>query len=260
MDRSGWRVFAGVRREEDAQSLQEAASEKLVPLMLELTDREQIAAAAQRIGSETGKTGLDGLVNNAGITIPCPLEALPIDDFRRLLEVNLIGQVAVTQAMLPQLRNAGGRIVFVSSVSSRRAVPLLGAYTASKAGLGAVADTFRQELRHWGIEVSLIEPGGIETPIWDRGEVEIDAILEQSPIDVDGLYGKMITAFRDLAKRSAARRVTPEKVAASIERALLARRPRTRYLVGADARGQAVAQRLLPDRTLDAAVARVMRS
>jgi NAD(P)-dependent dehydrogenase (short-subunit alcohol dehydrogenase family) len=258
MDASGWRVFAGVRREQDAEALRGAASERLVPLLLEITDQEQITVAVEEIAAVTGESGLDGLVNNAGITIPCPLELLPLDDLRRLFEVNLIGQLAVTQALLPQLRASRGRVVFVSSISSRRAVPFLAAYSASKSGLSAIADGLRQELRSWQVDVSLVEPGLIETPMWDRGEKEFDSVLERSSADTDALYGSAIASFRKLADQALSRRISPQKVVAAIEHALIARRPRTRYLVGLDARGQAFALRFMPDRAIDFAVARLM--
>ena len=226
--------------------------------MLDITDSEQIAVAAKQVAETVGEAGLDGLVNNAGVAFIFPLEALPIEEFRRLLEINLIGQVAVTQALLPQLRKSSGRVVFVGSVSGRTAPPLLGAYGAGKAGLSAVGDVFRQELRAWRIAVSIVEPGSIETPIWERAEDDVDRLLAQDPADLNRLYGGTITAFRDLSRRMAARRIPAEKVASSIERALTARRPRTRYLVGLDARAQALGRLLLSDRLLDWGVARML--
>ena len=175
LDAAGWRVFAGVRKQEDADALGEAGSERLVPLILDVTDAEQIAAAAARIETEA-RDGLDGLVNNAGVAIPGPLETLAIDDFRRQVEVNLTAHVAVTQAMLPAIRAARGRIVFISSIGGRVALPLTGAYHAAKFGIEAVGDVFRQELRPWGISVSIVEPGSIDTPIWERGERTADEI------------------------------------------------------------------------------------
>lgn len=259
-DREGWRVFAGVRSDRDGEALRAEASERLVPLRLDVTSSEQISAACERISAEVGGSGLDGLVNNAGITIPFPLEALSLDDFRRLLDVNLTGQLAVTQALLPQLRTARGRIVFVSSISGRRGMPMLAAYSASKAGLGAIADGFRQELRGWRIGVSLIEPGSIETPIWNRGEKELEAARKRSPVDAESLYGKLIAAFLELAGGMDWQKTPPDKVVAAIEHALTARRPRPRYLVGLDARSQALATRFLPDRVLDFLTALYIRA
>lgn len=258
MDAAGWRVFAGVRRENDAESLNEAGSSNLVPLRLDITKPEQVATAAEDLDAELGGSGLDGLVNNAGITIPCPLEAIPLEDFHRLLAVNLTGHLATTQALLPQLRASQGRIVFVSSISGRRALPMLGAYTASKAGLNAVADGFRQELRRWRVGVSIVEPGSIETPIWDRGEKELDEVAERSRVDMEHLYGKLIVAFRALANRMLDQRLPAEKVVTVIEHALTASRPRPRYVVGREAKMQAWAIRLVPDQALDFAVARYL--
>jgi NAD(P)-dependent dehydrogenase (short-subunit alcohol dehydrogenase family) len=253
LDSRGWRVFAGVRREEDAESLREAGSDRLRPLILDVTSAEQIAAAAARIaGDGDGDgAGLHGLVNNAGITVPGPLETLPIADFRRQLEVNLTSHVAVTQAMLPSIRAARGRIVFNTSIGGLMAIKMLGAYHASKFALEAVGDVFRQELAPWGIRVSIIEPGSIATPFWERGVSEADALVARSSEQERALYPKYIARYQRVARSAAARGITPEKVAATIEKALTSARPRTRYLVGLDARGQALLARLLPDRAAD---------
>lgn len=256
LDAHGWRVYAGVRKDEDAASLREAGSDRLEPLTLDVTDAGQIAAAAERIGVETGPAGLGGLVNNAGIAVPGPLETLPIDDFRRQIDVNLTAQVAVTQALLPAIRTARGRIVFITSIGGLMAFPMFGAYHAAKFGLEAVGDVFRQELRSWGISVSVVEPGSIATPIWERGQAEVDAIAGRAGDGHTDLYGEAIDAYREVARKTGERGIPPEKVAARIEHALSARRPRVRYLVGADARGQALASRVLPDRLVDWLVAR----
>ncbi|HEX3173308.1 MAG TPA: SDR family NAD(P)-dependent oxidoreductase [Solirubrobacterales bacterium] len=257
LDRAGWRVFAGVRRDEDAASLREAGSERIRPLMLDVTDAAQISAAAGQIEETVGETGLDGLVNNAGIAVPGPLETLPIDDFKRQVEVNLTAHVAVTQAALPAIRLARGRIVFITSIGGLMAFPMFGAYHAAKFGLEAVGDVFRRELRPWDIAVSIVEPGSIATPIWERGEQEVDAIAGRAGEGHAALYGEAIAAGKEIARKTGERGIPPEKVAATIERALTARRPRTRYLVGADARGQAFAARFLPARLVDSIVARI---
>lgn len=256
LDAAGWRVFAGVRKEDDAASLREAGSERMVPLMLDVTDADQIAAAAERIGTEVGAAGLDGLVNNAGIAVPGPLETLPIEDFERQIGVNLTAHVAVTQAMLPAIRSAGGRIVFITSIGGLMAFPMFGAYHAAKFGLEAVGDVFRRELRPWGIKVAIIEPGSIATPIWERGDAEVDALAERAGDGHAELYGEASAAFREVARKTGKRGIPPERVATKIEHALTAKRPRTRYLVGADARGQALVARVLPDRLIDWIVAR----
>ncbi|HEY4780132.1 MAG TPA: SDR family NAD(P)-dependent oxidoreductase [Solirubrobacterales bacterium] len=257
LDAAGWRVFAGVRREEDAAGLKAAGSERMTPLFLDIVESEQIAAAAQRIETEVDG-GLDGLVNNAGIAVPGPLETLPIEDFRRQLEVNLTGHVAMTQAMLPAIRRAGGRIVFVSSVGGRIAFPLTGAYHAAKFGVEAVGDVFRQELRPWGISVSIVEPGSIDTPIWQRIDDGGDEIGDRGHAEQEALYGGAIASYRKVVKKLAERGIPPDKVAVAIERALSSRRPRSRYLVGFDVKLQTRAKLLLPTAIFDRIVARQM--
>lgn len=259
LDGDGWRVFAGVRREEDAEELRAAGSGRLVPVMLDVTDAAQVADAAHLLGEQVRQGGLDGLVNNAGIAVLSPLETIPLEDFRRQIEVNLTGQVAVTQAVLPLVRLATGRVVFVSSIGGRMALPFGAPYHAAKFGVEAVADCLRQELRPWKIGVAVIEPGSIDTPIWERGEQIADEVAGRAPAAQEELYGATIERFRSAVRRTAERGIAPDKVANAVAHALTARRPRTRYLVGADARGQALAHRLLPDRAFDWVVARMMR-
>jgi NAD(P)-dependent dehydrogenase (short-subunit alcohol dehydrogenase family) len=255
LDAAGWRVLAGVRRQEDAEALVGAGSANLSPLFLDVTDADQIAAAARLI--EAQPDGLAALVNNAGVAIPSPLETIPIDDFRQQIEVNLNGQVAVTQAMLPSLRAAGGRIVFLSSIGGRIAFPMTGAYHAAKFGIEAVGDVFRQELRPWGISVSIVEPGSIDTPIWERGERTSDEIGGRSP-QREALYGRAIESYRKVVRSTAERGIPPEKVARVIEHALSASRPRSRYLVGLDAKVQARIKPLIPTPIFDRIVAKMM--
>jgi NAD(P)-dependent dehydrogenase (short-subunit alcohol dehydrogenase family) len=255
LDAAGWRVLAGVRKEEDAAALREAGSERLSPLFLDVTDADQIAAAAASIEAEAD--GLSGLVNNAGVAIPSPLETMPIEDFRRQIEINLTAHVAVTQAMLGSVRRAGGRVVFISSIGGRIAFPLTGAYHAAKFGVEAVGDTFRQELRPWGIRVSIVEPGSVDTPIWERGEQTADEIGGRSP-QREALYGQAIASYRKVIKQLAERGIAPEKVAEAVEHALTSNRPRSRYLVGLDAKVQARLRPLLPTPVFDRIVARAM--
>jgi NAD(P)-dependent dehydrogenase (short-subunit alcohol dehydrogenase family) len=271
LEAGGWRVFAGVRRQEDADALTASASDRLRPLILDVTDPDQIAAAAERIGEEAG--ALHGLVNNAGIAVPGPLETLPIEDFRRQVEVNLTAQVAVTQAMLPLIRqaptvpfsrngsernHARGRIVFISSIGGRIAFPLNGAYHAAKFGVEAVGDVFRQELMPWDISVSIVEPGSIDTPIWERGEREADAIEARASESQEQLYGQAIEGFRRVVRETAERGVSPERAADAIEHALTAAHPRARYLVGVDAKVQARIAPVVPTRLWDRLVGYMM--
>jgi NAD(P)-dependent dehydrogenase (short-subunit alcohol dehydrogenase family) len=259
LDAGGWQVFAGVRRDADADSLREAGSERLLPLTLDVTDAGQIASAGERVESETGAGGLDGLVNNAGIGMPGPLETMPMDDIRRQVEVNMFGHLAVTRAMLPSIRRAAGRIVFISSIGGRIAFPMNGPYHLAKFGIEAMGDVFRQELRPWGISVSIVEPGSIATPIWERSEREIDALLERS-LATEELYGKPLGAVRRASRRLGEAGIAPDRVAARIEHALTARRPRSRYLVGLDAKFQARAKILIPARVWDRIVDRMIGS
>lgn len=256
LDASGWRVFAGVRDPADGESLRAASSERLTPITLDVTDPEQIAAAAARV-EEEAEDGLHGLVNNAGVAIPGPLETIPLDDFRRQLEVNLVAYVAMTQALLHSIRKAKGRIVFVSSIGGRIAFPFGGPYHASKFGTEAIGDVFRQELRPWGLRVAIVEPGSIDTPIWERGQRKATEIEAKAP-KTDLLYGAAIEKFRKVIQDTAERGIPPEKVAKAIAHALESNRPRSRYLVGLDAKVQARLKPLIPTPVFDRIVARTL--
>jgi NAD(P)-dependent dehydrogenase (short-subunit alcohol dehydrogenase family) len=259
LDADGWRVFAGVRREEDAAALRAAGSGRLQPLILDVTDPAHVAAASERVGEAVGGTGLDGLVNNAGIPYGGAVEVLEIDELRRVLEVNVVGQVAVTKALLPLIRAARGRIVLVGSINGRLAPPFLAPYSASKHAIEAVGDSLRLELRPLGVEVSIIEPGAVITPIWEKARRVGDEAVATMSDEQRALYGARIEDFTEAALRNAERGVAPEKVAKAVAHALGARRPRTRYLVGADARAQALLRRLVPDRLRDRVVDRLIR-
>jgi NAD(P)-dependent dehydrogenase (short-subunit alcohol dehydrogenase family) len=248
--RSGWRVLAGVRSSADAERLR---GRDVEPITLDVTDADAIAAAAERLDG----AGLHGLVNNAGIAVSMPLEFLPLDEFRRQLEVNLVGQIAVTQAFLPHLRRARGRIVNVGSIAGRSALPFLGAYAASKHALEAVTDALRVELRPFGIDVAIVEPATIATPIWAKGGENVQRLLQGLPGEVLTLYGERMAAFRNAAAAAAQRAEPAEDVAKVVERALTAERPRTRYLVGRDARRRSLVERL-PDRLRDRVYERVL--
>ena len=168
LDTQGFRVFAGVRLAPAGQELKRRASDRLTPVILDVTQADSIRTAAEAIGQAVGSDGLAGLVNNAGIVVAGPLELLPIEELRRQFEVNVIGNVAVTQALLPLLRQGRGRIVNMGSLNGVMAPPYFGPYSASKFALEALSDCLRVELRKWGISVSLIEPGSVKTPIWEK--------------------------------------------------------------------------------------------
>jgi NAD(P)-dependent dehydrogenase (short-subunit alcohol dehydrogenase family) len=255
--RGGLRVFAGVRKPEDAEALR-SQSPDITPLILDVTDAEQLAAAVAEVDAAVGAEGLHGLVNNAGVSGGAPTEFLPLDDLRAMFDVNVFGVVATTQAFLPLLRRgAPGRIVCIGSIGGRMAVPFLAAYSMSKAAVSALCDSLRGELRPWGIGVSLVEPGAIRTPIWEKGLRGVDESLERWPEQAVELYGEVIPVLRRTTEKTAAQAIAPENVAKVVEHALTAARPRTRYLVGADARFQAMARRI-PDRPRDALVARTI--
>jgi NAD(P)-dependent dehydrogenase (short-subunit alcohol dehydrogenase family) len=256
LDARGWRVFACVRREQDGQALRQKASERLSPIPLDVSDATSIAAAAAAVSDAVGVAGLAGLVNNAGIAVAAPLEFLPIAELRRQLEVNVIGQVAVTQAFMPLLRQARGRIVNMGSVSGRIAPPFIGAYGASKFALEAVTDALRIELRPWGIEVIIIEPGGIATPIWEKSATVADGIIAQLPQQALAYYGTVIPAVRARAARTSKTGTPTVKVADAVEHALTAGRPKTRYVVGRGAKFRVAVIARLPDRLRDAVIAR----
>jgi len=248
----GFDAVGAVRKDEDAERL-EARGVRTV--RIDVTDADQIAAARDSLGD----TPLAGLVNNAGIAVAAPLEFLPMDRLRQQLEINLIGQAAVTQAFLPALRRARGRVVMVSSIGGRVALPLVGAYNASKFGLEGLSDSLRRELRQHGVDVILIEPGGVKTPIWNKAEKLADDMLEDVPPDAERLYGKMIAAVRAGTKQIATDSGSePGEVAEAIAEALTASRPRTRYLVGSDAKMRARMARVLPDRVMDRLIGRAL--
>jgi NAD(P)-dependent dehydrogenase (short-subunit alcohol dehydrogenase family) len=248
----GFTPIAGVRKDDDAERMEGLG---LRTVKLDVTDPDGIASARESLGDEP----LTGLVNNAGIAVAAPLEFLPIDRLRQQLEVNLIGQIAVTQAFLPALRRARGRIVNVSSIGGRVALPLVGAYNASKFGLEGASDSLRRELRLHGVDVILIEPGGVKTPIWKKGEVLADEITEDLPPEAERFYGRLIARVRaETRKIDEERGSEPRAVAEAIATALTARRPRARYLVGTDAKQRAVAAKLLPARVMDRMIARAL--
>jgi NAD(P)-dependent dehydrogenase (short-subunit alcohol dehydrogenase family) len=246
--RRGHTVLAGVRRPVEGL-------EPCTPLTLDVTNAEHVAAA----GEEASRGGLDALVNNAGIAVTGPVEYLPLDALRHQLEVNTIAQVAVTQACLPALRAARGRIVNLSSISGRVALPLYGPYAASKYAIEALSDSLRQELRGTGVAVVLIEPGAIDTPIWERGIRAGDALWASLPAIARERYGPLQQTIRRLAQHAGREGEAPEAVARTIAGALEAQRPRTRYVIGRDARIQDVLQRVLAGRPMDALIRGVMR-
>jgi NAD(P)-dependent dehydrogenase (short-subunit alcohol dehydrogenase family) len=257
---SGWTVLAGVRDPAAGERLvAEAPTGRLVALALEVTDAAQIAQAAQAVRERSDASvagGLDALINNAGIGIGGPLEVVPEEDLRRQFDVNVFGQMAVTRALLPALRLARGRIVFISSIGGRVATPFTAPYGASKHAIEAFGDALRGELHSSGIQVCLIEPGSVATPIWDKSRTEADRLT--IPPELQDPYGKVPAAMDKVLHDTAKRGVSPELVASTIEKALTARRMPARRLVGRDAQGMLLAKRLLPDRVFDVLIRRAL--
>ncbi len=256
--RGGWTVLAGVRDPAAGESLaQEAAAGRVVPVELDVTDPAQIAAAVERVRGQTADGRLDALVNNAGIGLGGPLELISPEDLRRQFDVNVFAQIAVTQALLPALRQAHGRIVFVSSIGGRVAMAFTAPYAASKHALEAFGDALRVELHTSNVQVALIEPGSVVTPIWDKSRSEADRV--NVPPELQAQYGHVPAAMDKVLEDTARRGVPPEQVAETIERALTAPRMRARYVVGRDAKAMLIAKRLLPDLVFDRVARRVLR-
>jgi NAD(P)-dependent dehydrogenase (short-subunit alcohol dehydrogenase family) len=261
---SGWTVLAGVRDPVAGERLIEEADGdgRMVPLTLDVTDAPQIAQAAELLEKETRQAGqpgtgrLDALVNNAGIGVGGPLELIPLQELRKQLEVNVVGQIAVTQAMLPALRRARGRIVFVSSIGGRVAMAFTGPYAASKHAIEAIGDALRVELRSSNVQVALVEPAAVATPIWDKGRAEAERA--SVPPGLEEQYGHVPAAMSKVLRDSARRGVPPERVAKTIERALTARRMKARYLIGGDARAMLLAKRVLPGLLFDRVARRAL--
>ena len=231
----GFHVFAGVRRKADAEALARESTGSLVPLLVDVTDSSSIRGAAQAVRLAVRAHESFALVNNAGIAVAAPLELLSIDDLRRQFEVNLFGQVAVTQEFLPLLRALRGRIIFMGSLFGRIAVPLAGPYSAAKFALEAVAEAFAVELHPWKIPVSILEPGNIATPIWSKFRGR-GGDAARSGSTGEGLYGDVQASMMRLAEFFSRGGLTPVQVARVVHRVLTARRPRARYLVGWDAK------------------------
>ena len=249
----GYTVFAGVRREEDANAIK---AERVEPVILDVTDTASIAAARDRVLAQTNGR-LDALVNNAGIVVYSPLEFVPLDTFREQFEVNVVGPLAMAQAFLPALREARGRIINIGSISGRFVAPFGGPYSASKFALRALNDVLRLELHPFGIEVSLIAPGAVATPIWAKSSARAQALIAQQPPRAMELYGRAMRALGASMRGTPKAAADPEAVVDAVVRALWAPRPRAEYIVGRDAQIFAVIASL-PARVRERIVRRFM--
>lgn len=251
----GWRVFAGVRKAADGRRLQQATTQ-IQPVILDVTKPAHITRALALIHRLVGKDGLQALLNNAGIAVGGPLEFLPLSEWRRQMEVNFFGLVALTQACLPLLRAGQGRVINVSSIGGRIVAPLLAPYSASKFALEAYSDGLRRELAPWGLPVVSIQAGSIDTPIWAKSLGSAQRMRTRLPRRAESLYGPMMRRGQRRAQAAAARGLPAGQFAWLVERILNAPRPRPRYAIGRGTAFTIFMARLLPDRVMDWIVSR----
>jgi len=259
LDSLGFSVIATDLPLTDSESLEREASDRLSSVDLDVTDPDSIAAAAERAREITGGRGLAGLVNNAGIAVAGPLEHVPLDDIRTQLEVNTIGPIAVSRAMLPLLRIGRGRIVNITSLAGRISAPFLGPYSASKHALEAVSASMRVELKPWGIHVCAIEPGFLRTGIYEAGNERFDRMAADFPPEVERDYGDILAGRLENQERLQRRALSPKRAAKTVARALTSKRPKARYLVGPDARVLAAIHTIAGPRAVEAVSTLAMR-
>jgi NAD(P)-dependent dehydrogenase (short-subunit alcohol dehydrogenase family) len=252
----GFHVLAGVRGDADADRL---AGERIEPVKLDITDPDQVAAIAERVATDGRRMPLGALVNNAGIAVNAPVEVIPMREWRHQFDVNFFGHVAVTQALLPALLDAGGRIVNVSSIGGRVVGPTFGAYAASKFAIEAMSDALRREVGRLGVRVIVVEPGTIATAIWGKGIAKAESLVGAMSTDQQARYRDLIVAVRDQAQTLERNGLDPAVAARVIADAIEAPKPRARYLIGRDAKVMARAARLLPDRVVDRIIAKGLR-
>lgn len=255
--KQGFHVLAGVRRAEDAAELR---TDGVEPVILDVTDTEQVREVAALVGDDPEDRPIGVLVNNAGIAVSAPVEMIPMQEWRRQFEVNFFGQVAMIQALLPALLRAQGRIVNVSSIGGRVVGPMFGAYGGSKFALEAMSDALRREVGRLGVKVVLIEPGTVATPIWGKGLDTSHGLTEAASGEQRARYDDLVAAARKQAEALERNGISPHEVAKVILEAVESPRPRPRYLAGRDAKIMATLARYLPDRTLDRLIAGNLRT
>lgn len=259
LDRMGFTVFAGVRNPADGEALQAKASDRLVPVRLDVTSRTDIEAAVAMVSESAGAEGLLGLVNNAGTAVAGPQEYLTEQDWRDAFEVNVFGTAAMTAACLPLLRQAKGRVVNISSLAGKVAMPFFAPYAASKHAMEAMSDALRLELQPWGMHVAVVEPGSIATPIWEKGVGRARGIRAEMPAAAEERYGETMERMLKGAAKLGEKGGPTKDVSRAIIHALTSKRPRTRYVVGRDARIAISATRFMPDRLRDRFVAKTTK-
>jgi len=253
--RRGFHVIAGVRRDNDADAIRGPGIE---PLIVDITDADHIKALAARVNGEPKGRLVRALVNNAAVQANVPIEAFGIDEWPRMFEVNLFGQIAATQALLPALFGSRGRVVNISSVGGKVAMAAYGPYAATKFALEAVSDSLRRELAPFGVDVVVVEPGAVRTEMLGRAIAGAQELVSAMTPEQSRRYGGLVHAVNAQAASSTASGVPPEAAAKVIAKAVTARKPRTRYTVGREAALIRVT-RFLPDRTLDRALAAALR-
>jgi NAD(P)-dependent dehydrogenase (short-subunit alcohol dehydrogenase family) len=236
LDQLGCQVFATVRSEQDAESVKSESSERLTPLILDVTDSSSLDRGQDIIREQVGDKGLWGLVNNAAIAFVSPLEFAPMEEFRALYEVNVFGALAITQKMLPLIRQARGRIVNISSTASSVVAPFHGPYSSSKLALNGLSDSLRLELKPLGVKVSLIIYGSVQTPIWDKGGDSSTQVAREYPSEALALYGENLRRLRDYFNRIGKNGMTTQQSFQPVLHALTSERPKPCYYVGNDAR------------------------
>lgn len=233
--RLGFKVFAGVRKQTDADNLSSQNPGRIIPILIDIRDQLMIDTAYDWVALETGTQGLTGLINNAGIGFGAPIECIPIQQLKEVFEVDVFGHIKMIQKFLPLLRHTQGRIINISSISGQLPQPFQSTYSAAKMALESFSDSLRIELRPWNIKISIIEPGSIKTPIWSKSNDRTQELFAQFSPELQELYRSSITAFNYTADKFSHLATGSAVVAKAIEHALTAKHPRSRYLVGKDA-------------------------
>lgn len=259
LDKSGYRVFAGVRKEEDAKRLKTEGSRRLCPVILDITNQEQIEVILNLVMEKLGpEEGLSGLVNNAGICETGPVEFIGLERLRRQLEVNFIGHVALIQTFLPLIRKGRGRIINVTSANGLFALPLMGAYAASKFAMEGLSDSLRRELKGWRIPVCIIEPGTVDAPMWNRTVCEPQKLPNGQAEDKEGLYRELARAMIDMMNQGRRHAAQPEVIAKVVKKALEDPHPRARYKKGPGAKMAAFGTKI-PEFITDWVIEKVLK-
>jgi NAD(P)-dependent dehydrogenase (short-subunit alcohol dehydrogenase family) len=254
--RRGFHVLAGVRRDRDAEAIQGPGVE---PLIIDITNPDHIRALTTRVHEDPQGRALRALVNNAGIGVNVPVEAFPIDEWRRLFEVNFFGHIALTQALLPALIRGKGRVINISSVGGKIAMATYGPYAATKFALEAVSDSLRREMAPLGVGVVVVEPGAVRTEMPGRAIVTAHELTSAMTPEQSQRYGPLVHAITAQTASHTTSCLPAEAAAKVIAKAVTARKPRTRYTVGRDAALLTRLARFLPDRTLDRVIAAALR-